>query len=732
MRFVILGPVEMSPDGRPSSSLAQRHRAVLAYLLLHARQVVSVERLIEALWGGAPPETARTQIQIAVSMIRRPLREAGAAGVLLTQPAGYVICPEPDHLDLDRFTGLTAQAGAEEARDLEACTQRLRAALGLWRGPALADVTAAYATGARLRLDEQRLAAFERLADAELALGRHEELAGELAAMVEANPLRERLCRQLMLALYRCGRRPDALRVARDLREALADQQGLDPSPQVADLELAILRGDLALDHTPTRGGGSTTTTTTASAPEPGAAADARPAQLPAAPQDFTGRTAEVEQLNDSLPGHDRAGAGVAVTTIAGAGGVGKTALALHWAHQVRDRFPDGQLYVNLHGYSATPPVRPVDALARFLRALGVASDQIPAEPEEAADMYRTLTCDKRMLILLDNANSPDQVRPLLPGSPGSLALITSRDRLGGLIARDGARPLDLDVLTPDEAVALLTRVIGRSRAALEPDTVAAIAYACGHLPLALRIAAGRMAAKPHWTAGDLAARLADERRRLDELSLGEVQIRASFALSYKGLGPAETTLFRRLSLLKTPEFAPWTAAAVLDGDLDSAQELIENLVDAQLLQVVRRDGGGWTRYRFHDLVRLFARERALDEEPEAERAAVVNRALGCWLTLVEEAHRREYGGDFAVIHGTAARWSLGRRVVDKLLADPLGWLESERPSLVAAVSQASEAGLEEARDLAMTLVVGFCRGHLTEAEATPTEARRLTASIAE
>lgn len=222
---------------------------MLAYLLLHARQVVPAERLVEALWGGAPPDTARTQIQASISVIRRLLREERTDEVLLTQPAGYVIRPEPGRLDLDRFTVLTAEARAEETRDPGACARHLRAALDLWRGAALADVTAAYATGTRLRLDEQRLAAFERLADAELSLGRHDELAGELAAVVEANPLRERLRGQMMLALYRCGRRPDALRAARDLRDALADQQGLDPSRPFADLELAILRGDPALDH---------------------------------------------------------------------------------------------------------------------------------------------------------------------------------------------------------------------------------------------------------------------------------------------------------------------------------------------------------------------------------------------------------------------------------------------------------------------------------------------------
>lgn len=652
---------------------------MLAYLLLHARQVVPAERLVEALWGGAPPDTARTQIQASISVIRRLLREERTDEVLLTQPAGYVIRPEPGRLDLDRFTVLTAEARAEETRDPGACARHLRAALDLWRGAALADVTAAYATGARLRLDEQRLAAFERLADAELSLGRHDELAGELAAVVEANPLRERLRGQMMLALYRCGRRPDALRAARDLRDALADQQGLDPSRPFADLELAILRGDPALDHRSPRNGGptpgpaSTPGPISASGPDPdpdpdpdpgpglvpgsgpglalgsgpgrepgpGAAADARPAQLPAATQDFVGRAAEIERLDESLPGPGRAGAAVTVITITGAGGVGKTALALHWAHRVRDRFPDGQLHVNLHGHSATPPVRPADALARFLRALGVDADRIPADPEEAADIYRTLTCDRRMLILLDGAGGPDQVRPLLPGGPGSLVLVTGRDRLGGLVARDGARPLNLDVLTPDEATALLTRVIGRSRAAAEPDAVAALAYACGHLPLALRIAAARMTARPHWTVRDLTARLADERRRLDELSLGETQIRTGFAQSYRGLGPAEATLFRRLSLLGTPEFAPWTAAAVLDGDLDSGQDLIESLVDAQLLKVVGRDGGGWARYRFHDLVRLFARERAFDEEPETERAAAVNRVLGCRLAPADTGGTR-------------------------------------------------------------------------------------------
>jgi tetratricopeptide (TPR) repeat protein/transcriptional regulator with XRE-family HTH domain len=419
---------------------------------------------------------------------------------------------------------------------------------------------------------------------------------------------------------------------------------------------------------------------------------DVTPCQLPPDVADFVGRAELVSQLRRLLTGRpDGMPEGAAVVSaVAGKAGVGKSALAVHVAHQLAADFPDGQLYTNLRG-AHPQPLDPAEVLALFLRALGVDGAAIPAAVEERAALYRSRLAGRRVLVVLDDAGSEAQVRPLLPGSPTCAVLITSRGRLAGL---EGARLLDLDLLEAAQAVALLGRIVGPGRVAAEPAAAAELARLCGYLPLALRVAGARLAARPHWRVAQLVGRLADERQRLDELAFGDLAVRASLGLSYRALEPAAQVLFRRLGSLEAPEVAAWVAAALLDCPAEHAAELAERLVDARLVEVAGRDATGQVRYRLHDLVRVYARERAEAEDPPTQRRAALARALGAWLHLAERADARLGSPLLEPVYGQAPRWSVDAAVAEGLLADPLAFLEAERPGLVAAVAQAACLGM--------------------------------------
>jgi len=423
------------------------------------------------------------------------------------------------------------------------------------------------------------------------------------------------------------------------------------------------------------------------------------PSLLPPSVADFTGREAEVAAVLGLLAIDGLEGArAVVVSAVAGKPGIGKTTLAVHVAHRLRSQFPDGQLYVDLQGTQAHP-LDPGEVLARFLRALGVDGSSIPGTLQERAERYRTLVADRRMLMVLDNAAGEAQVRPLVPGSPTCRVLVTSRPRLAGL---EGALLLDLDVMSPQAAVALLARVAGPARVAAEPDAAAAIVGYCGRLPLAIRIAGARLAARRSLSLARLADRLTDERHRLDELAAGDLEVRASIALSYRALPDRQQRAFRRLGLLEAPDFAAWVAAALLDLPPERVEQLVDRLVDAQLLEVAGQDATGQLRYRFHDLLRAYARERAVAEEPAEQRQAALTRAFGAWLALAEEADDRFTGGSLAAGHGHATRWRGDPGLASELLADALAWFEAERPALTAAVAQAGRHGWSElAWDLA-------------------------------
>jgi tetratricopeptide (TPR) repeat protein/transcriptional regulator with XRE-family HTH domain len=417
------------------------------------------------------------------------------------------------------------------------------------------------------------------------------------------------------------------------------------------------------------------------------------PFLLPPDIADFTGRAEVVGRLGALLAGGPDGAArptAIRVAAIVGGGGVGKTTLAVHVAHRVRFRFPDGQLYVDLRGAEASPAV-PEEVLGRFLRALGVEAAAVPDESEERADRYRSLLAARRVLVVLDNAASEAQIIPLLPASPTCGVLVTSRSPLTGLA---GVSPVPLEVLQAEQALELLGRIVGSERLAAEPAAAAELARLCGYLPLALRVAGARLAARPHWRVAELAARLTDERRRLNELTYGHLAVRASLTLSYQALEPAAQTLFRRLGLLDAPEVTAWVAAALLDSSLEQAQELTDRLVDARLLDAAGRDATGQVRYRFHDLVGIYGRECAEAQDSSSERAAALARAFGALLHLAECADARLGNPFLEPLYGAAPRWPVAAVAHDRLLADPLAWLEAERSGLITAVSQAARLGM--------------------------------------
>lgn len=693
VRFRILGPVEIIQGDVLVPLRSARQQRVLAVLLLDANQVVSTEQLVDAVWPDQPPSTARSQIQICVSALRRLLNDLGAGDLISTQVPGYVLRLAPGQLDLHQFEEMVSQASAiAETGRLDGAAICLRTALALWSGAALNSVPSPLVQAKAAGLDERRVGVMEDCFELELQLGRHRELTGELMQLVEENPLRERLRGQLMLALYRSGRQVEALDVYRNARGKLIEQLGIEPGEDLRELESAILANDSRLRL-------------------PAAVRDAaaRPRQLVSDIGDFTGRAehiAEICQLiADSRPQGGDGGTAVPVAVVVGKGGVGKSALTVHVAHKlVAECFPDGQLYTNLRG-SHTTPLAAVEVLGRSLRALGVSGSAIGDSLEERAQLYRSRLAGQQVLVVLDDAADEEQIRPLLPGSASCAVIVTSRSRLTGL---PGGHLVDLDVFDQEQAVDLLGKIVGRPQVRAEPAAAVALVRLVGGLPLALRIAGARLAAHPHWRLSAMVTRLADERRRLDELAYGQLDVRATISLAYNGLPTSVRNLFLLLSDPDLNTFPSWVAAALLGVDTREADDQLEQLVDAQLLDIAVTDRPGGFRYQFHTLTRIFAREK-LEEIPHPERLAARERLVGGWLALAEDAHQQLYGGQFTLLHGTGPRWRPASGFVDVPMNDPLAWLESERTNLCVAVRYSAEAGLSELSwDLAMALVTLF------------------------
>ncbi|MDP4503840.1 AfsR/SARP family transcriptional regulator [Nonomuraea turcica] len=681
LRFAVLGPVRAWRDGQELDLGTPLQRSILGMLLLREGRAVTPNEMIDAVWGEEAPPRALGALRTYVSRLRtvlEPERPARSRPELLTSIGrGYALRLPEDGLDLTRFE--RGIAGAETARKggrLREAAEGLRAALALFEGEPLGGAVGPYAEHQRDRLIERRISVVETLMDVDLELGNHAKIVSELIALTADHPLRERLRAQLMLALYRCGRQGDALNVFTETREALIDELGIEPGPELAALHQRILAADPALAAAPLAA--------EAHADEPAGEEEPphphelpRPAQLPAAVNDFTGRKELAGRLRSLLSVQPSSAEGVPVAAISGIGGVGKTTLAVHVAHAADDLFPDGQLYADLQGYT-DEATAPESALGGFLRALGIPPDVIPDGLAERSALFRSILADRRILVLLDNARDARQVAPLLPGSPGCAAIVTSRGKLADL---PSARLIDLDVLEPDEALSLFAAVAGPERVAAEHGAAMDVVAACGFLPLAVRIVAARLAARPSWTVASLVPRLADEQRRLDEMRVGNLAVEATFALGYGQLDPAQARAFRLLSLPSGPGISAGAAAAVLGMSAFEAEEVLESLVDASLLEAPAPG-----RYRFHDLLKLFARrELAKSERPQA-RALALRRLLGFYLASAQSAHRLAYEGSMIPANLVVVGSGRAFGSADEAVA----WLISEGDSLFAAINQAA------------------------------------------
>ncbi|MER5276082.1 BTAD domain-containing putative transcriptional regulator [Streptomyces sp. NPDC002809] len=660
LRFSVLGPVRARRGDETLPSGSPMQRALLTALLLRSGRTATAAELIDAIWGEDPPSQALAAVRTYASRLRKTL----GPSTLASDSGGYAMRIGPEALDLT-----VAQDRAADAEKARASGDRSRArtllneALALWDGEALASVPGPYAEYQRSRLEEWRLQLTETRLDLDLEVGCHAEAVSELTALTAAHPLRERLRELLMVALYRSGRQAEALAVYADTRRLLAEELGVDPRPELSALQQRILRADEELARP-------------ADEPAP-AAAPVRPAQLPATVPDFTGRSAFVRELGNRLATAEASV--MAVSALAGIGGVGKTTLAVHVAHQARRHFPDGQLYVDLQG-AGSRAAEPETVLGAFLRALGTADSAIPDSLDERAALYRSTLDGRRILVLLDNAHDAAQIRPLLPGTEGCAALVTSRVRMVDLA---GAHLVDLDVMSPEEALQLFTRIAGEERTNSEREAALDVVAACGFLPLAIRIAASRLAARRTWTVSVLAAKLADERRRLDELQAGDLAVKATFELGYGQLEPAQARAFRLLGLADGPDISLAAAAALLNLEVHTAEDLLEALVDTSLVESAAPG-----RYRYHDLVRLYARSCAeRDEEAPEEREQALSRLLDFYLATVACVSAMEKPGDTLVDHLSPTSYS---GLTFSSRRDAQDWLYAEAGTLLACARQSA------------------------------------------
>ena len=658
----VLGPVRAVRDGRELGLGGPKPRAVLALLLVDAGRVVPAEYLAEVLWQGAPPPGAAKTLRSYISRLR-PLLDPEAA--LVARGGGYAIRVDPDRVDAARFerlvgTGQDALGRGEAA----VAADRFGEALALWRGRALADVAEVEPLALEAaRLEELRLVAVEGRAEAGIELGQHAEVVGELERLVAEFPVRERLWRLLVLALYRAERQADALAAYRRARAVLAEELGIEPGPELRQLEEAVLRQEV---------------------PPPVTAAGTR--GLPRDVASFTGRGAELGRLLGDLAGAAAGGGVVGICAIGGMAGIGKTTLAVHAAHRLADRFPDGQLFLPLHAH--TPGQRPVDAadaLASLLLAAGIGARQIPPGVEARAARWRDYLAGKKVLLVLDDAAGHEQVGPLLPGTAGSLVLITSRRRLAAL---EDAAAISLDTLAPDEAAALLARLAGRPGLAAADPGVGEITRLCGYLPLAIGMLAGQLRHHPAWTTAGLAAGLTAARDRLELMRAENLSVAAAFDLSYQDLPADQRQLFRRLGLHPGPDIDAHAAAALDDTTLEAARRGLEGLYDQHLLTEPTPG-----RYRLHDLLREHAQALAASDDP-ATREAAAGRLLDYYLhtTLAASKHIASWTWNFAVDSLPAARPPACAPPVSTP-GQAAAWLETERANLHAATGYSAASG---------------------------------------
>jgi len=663
LEFKILGPLEVRCGGTPVRVGGPRQRALLALLLCHANRVVSRDQLIDELLAGQPAGAAGRMLRVQVSRLRQALAGDGQLRVL-ARPPGYLLRVEDGELDLQVFEQrVAAGRQALEQGDPGQAAVLLGEAESLWRGRPLADLEfEPFARFEIQRLQELRLLAAEDRIEAELGLGRHAALCPELGRLVAEHPLRERLRGQLMLALYRSGRQADALAVFHDTRQVLDAELGIEPGPGLRRLHERVLAADPALDL-----------------PAPAGAAATR--TLPRDIAAFTGRERELAQLLDGIDGQAADGAVVGIHAIDGMAGIGKTTFAVHAAHRLTGAFPHGQFFLPLHAHTAGQrPVDPADALASLLLTAGMPALQIPPGLEARAARWRDAVAGKKILLVLDDAASHQQIRPLLPGTTGSLVLITSRRRLTAL---DDAAVISLDVLPTNEAVALLARLAARPGLTAEDTAVGQLARLCGYLPLAIGMLASQLRHHPAWSAGQLAAELATARDRLALMHAENLSVAAAFGLSYADLTPSPQRLFRRLGLVPGADFDAYAAAALDGTGLDQARRCLDELYDQHL---VAEPAPG--RYQLHDLLREHARALAAADNP-AESDAAADRLVDYYLHTALAAGRH-----FVTWASAFRRPPPGNppaQVPDLSdLGQAAAWLEAERANLHAAADFAA------------------------------------------
>jgi DNA-binding SARP family transcriptional activator len=674
IEFRLLGEVEACVDGHPVDIGHARQRCVLAALLVDANRVVPVDQLLDRVWAHRLPQRSRTTLSSYLSRLRQTFTDTAEIG-LIRQAGGYVLTVDPMAVDLHRFRRLIEQArAAEDGRHAILLYTR---ALALWRGEAFASLETPWLNAIRQALDAERQAAELDHIDLALGHGDHAGLLAGLSRLAEANPLDERIAGQLMLALYRSGRQADSLYRYETVRRRLAGELGADPSPPLRALHQQILMSDPVL-------------TLPAGPVVPGP--PAVPRQLPPPPRAFAGRARELAAL-DAILG---AAAGPSPTTViisavSGTAGVGKTALALHWAHRVADRFPDGQLYVNLRGFDPRDAGLTVaEAVRGFLDAFEVPPHRMPAGLDAQIGLYRSLTARRRLLVVLDNARDPAQLRPLLPGGPGCLVLATSRNQLTGLIAAEGALPVSLDLLTADEARDLLAERIGPDRVAAEPRAVDDIIARCARLPLALAIAAARAATRPSFPLATLADELRDAPSALRALTEADpaTDVSAAFACSYQALGRPAARLFRYLGLHPGPDITAPAAASLVGMWPDDVRPLLAELARAHLISERSPH-----RYGFHDLLRAYATELVDATDRPEQRRAAIHRMLDHYLHTAYAAVRRlepqrEHIGLAPAVAGVHPE-ALGDAT------QAIGWLTTEHEVLLGCVDRAADGDFD-------------------------------------
>jgi DNA-binding SARP family transcriptional activator/Tfp pilus assembly protein PilF len=694
LQISVLGPLAAWRRGAPVALGPPMQRAVLGLLALHAGTGPPRSAIIDALWGDDPPVTAVSMVQSYISRLRWLL---GPGGPLAPAGNGYQLQPAACELDLLAFAALVRRAAdARAAGELAVACEAYAGALALWRGDPLADVDVLRDHPAVARLSQQRADAVTGYAEAASAAGWHDAALPALRELAGREPLHERAHARLMIALAGSGQQAAALGIYDQVRRRLDDQLGVLPGAELADAHARVLSQQIpaapagaCVASGPAAAGATAAFPAVWAGRAAGGPIPVVPRQLPGAVAHFTGRAAELAALDgllgqagDKLPGTP------VIWAIAGTAGVGKTALAVHWAHQVAGRFPDGQLYVNLRGYDPGPPMTAGDALAGLLRTLGVPGQDIPPGADERAGRYRSLLAGRRMLVLLDNAGSAEQARPLLPGEPACIAIVTSRDALAGLIARDGARRLDLDLLPSADAVGLLRALIG-ARVTADPGAAAALAGQCCRLPLALRVAAELAAARPDVPLASLVGELADQQRRLDLLdAAGDsgTAVRAVFSWSCRHLDPGAARAFRLAGLHPGPDLDPYAAAALTGTTLGRAGDLLDVLARAHLIQAA-----GPGRHVMHDLLRGYARDLAAAQDGEDQQHAALTRLFDHYLYAAATAMDALF---------PAERHRRPRISPPVTPAPPVdspdaarAWLDAERANLVAVCAHTAEHG---------------------------------------